>query len=150
MHLAVAMHWAISYRISEHHSKKFKENMVAYLQCLLDLYPNIQLCPNHHAALHIGPLLTQFGPMHGWWMFPFERVIGILQGINTNSKLGKHWKQTGYKEITYENCIGKLETMMLKTFCAGANLRALLKSKSCPTVLKAVVPILEQQWNQNQ
>ena len=38
---------------------------------------------------------------------------------------------------------------MLKTFCAGANLRALLQSESCPTALKAVVPILEQQWNQN-
>jgi hypothetical protein len=76
--------------------------MIAYLQCLLDLYPNIQFRPNHHTALHIGPLLTQFGPAYGWWMFPFERVIGILQQINTNSKLGKQWKQTGYKEITYE------------------------------------------------
>ena len=45
--------------------KNFEENMVAYLQCLLDLYSNIQLCPNHHAALHIGPLLTQFRPVHG-------------------------------------------------------------------------------------
>lgn len=38
---------------------------------------------------------------------------------------------------------------MLKTFCAGANLRALLQSESCPTVLKTAVPILERQWNQN-
>jgi hypothetical protein len=38
---------------------------------------------------------------------------------------------------------------MLKTFCAGANLRALLQSGSCPTALKAAVPILERQWNQN-
>jgi hypothetical protein len=149
MHLAVAVRWATSYRTSERHSEKFEENMVAYLQCLLDLYPNIQLRPNHHAALHIGPLLKQFGPAHGWWMFPFERVIGALQGINTNSKLGKHWKQTRYKEITYENCIGELETTMLKTFCAGANLKALLQSESCPTTLKTAVPILERQWNQN-
>jgi hypothetical protein len=48
-----------------------------------------------------------------------------------------------------KNCIGELETTMLKTFCAGANLRALLQSKSCPTALKAAVPILERQWNQN-
>jgi hypothetical protein len=149
MHLAIAVRWATSYRTSEHHSEKFEENMVAYLQCLLDLYPNIRFRPNHHAALHIGPLLTQFGPAHGWWMFPFERVIGILQGIKTNSKLGEHWKQTRYKEITYQNCIGELETTMLKTFCAGANLKALLQSDSCPTVLKATVPILERQWNQN-
>ena len=90
MHLAVAVRWGTSYRISEHHSQLFEENMVAYLRLLLKLYPNIQFRPNHHAALHIGPLLTQFGPVHGWWMFPFERVIGILQKINTNSKMGKY------------------------------------------------------------
>ena len=98
MHLAVAVGMATSYRTSEHHSEKFEENTVAYLRCLLDLYPNIQLRPNHHAALHIGPLLTQFGPAHGWWMFPFERVIGILQRINSNSKLGEHWKQLRYRD----------------------------------------------------
>ena len=38
---------------------------------------------------------------------------------------------------------------MLKTFCAGANLKAILQSKSCPTALKAAIPILERQWNQN-
>ena len=38
---------------------------------------------------------------------------------------------------------------MLRTFCAGANLRALLQSESCPTALKAAVSVLEQQWNQN-
>ena len=149
MHLAVTMCWATSYRTSECYSEKFEENMVAYLRCLLDLYPNIQFRPNHHTVLHIGSFLTQFGPVHSWWMFPFERVIGILQGINTNSKLGKQWKQTTCKEITYKNCIDELETTMLKTFCASANLRALLQSESCPTVLNAAVPILEQQWNQD-
>jgi hypothetical protein len=90
MHLAVAVRWGTSYRISEHHSQLFEENMVAYLRLLLELYPNIQFRPNHHTALHIGPLLTQFGPVHSWWMFPFERVIGILQKFNTNSKMGKY------------------------------------------------------------
>src|ERR1700678_1335643 len=90
MHLAVAVRWGASYRTSEHHSQMFDENMVAYLWLLLELYPNIQFRPNHHVALHIGPLLTQFGPVHSWWMFPFERVIGILQKVNTNSKMGKY------------------------------------------------------------
>lgn len=102
MHLAVAVRWATSYKTSEYHSEKFEENMVAYLRCLLDLYPNIQFRPNHHNALHIGPLLTQFGPAYGWWMFPFERVIGILQQMTTNSKLGKQWKQTRYNKHTYK------------------------------------------------
>ena len=90
MHLAVAVRWGTSYRTSERHSRLFEENMVAYLRLLLELYPDIQFRPNHHVALHIGPLLTQFGPVHSWWMFPFERVIGILQKVNTNSKMGKY------------------------------------------------------------
>jgi hypothetical protein len=89
MHLAVAVRWGTSYRSSDHHSKVFTKNMKEYLQNLLDLYPHIQFRPNHHAALHIGPLLSRFGPVHGWWAFPFERVIGILQKIKTNDKIGK-------------------------------------------------------------
>jgi hypothetical protein len=33
-------------------------------------------------------MLLRFGPIHGWWMFPFERVIGLLQQFNTNSEMG--------------------------------------------------------------
>jgi hypothetical protein len=90
MHLAIAVRWGTSYRTSKHHSQMFQDHMKAYLQSLLDLYPDIKLRPNHHAALHIGDLLTRLGPVHGWWMFPFERVIGILQKINTNDKMGKY------------------------------------------------------------
>jgi hypothetical protein len=38
---------------------------------------------------------------------------------------------------------------MLKTFCAGANLKALLQSDRCPSVLKLAVPLLERKWNQD-
>ena len=57
---------------------------------LARIIPHIQFHPNHHVALHIGPLLMQFGPIHSWWMFLFERIIDILQKINTNSKMGKY------------------------------------------------------------
>jgi hypothetical protein len=89
MQLAVAIRWGTSYKTSAQHSQKFEENLVLYLRSLLILYPDIKFRPNHHASLHIGPLLAQFGPVHGWWMFPFERIIGLLQKINTNNKMGK-------------------------------------------------------------
>ena len=38
---------------------------------------------------------------------------------------------------------------MLKTFCAGANLKALLQSERCPAILKVAVPLLERKWDQN-
>jgi len=39
---------------------------------------------------------------------------------------------------------------MLKTFCAGANLKALLQGDRCPSALKMAVPILERKWDQGQ
>ena len=39
---------------------------------------------------------------------------------------------------------------MLKTFCAGANLKALLQSDRCPSALKMAVPLLEKKWDQGQ
>lgn len=87
--LATAIRWATSYRTSQEHADQFMSCMQAYLNSLKGLYPRMRFRPNHHAALHIGPFLPRFGPMPGWWMFPFERIIGILQKIKTNYKLGK-------------------------------------------------------------
>ena len=92
MNLAIAVRWGTSYRTSRVHAEKFQDYYQRYLSSLVELYPDISLRPNHHAALHIPQLLLQFGPVHGWWMFPFERVIGNLQKVNTNNKVGK-WKR---------------------------------------------------------
>jgi len=43
---------------------------------------------NIHAALHIYDFLLLFGPVASWWTFPFERMIGALQKINTNDGIG--------------------------------------------------------------
>jgi hypothetical protein len=89
MLLATAIRWATSYLTSELHAAQYMICMTAYLNTLKELYPNFPWRPNHHTALHIGPFLLLFGPMHGWWMFVFERVIGKLQKISTNYKLGE-------------------------------------------------------------
>lgn len=87
--LAAAIQWATSYRTSGMHAALYLDSLVAYYEVLKTLYPKMSWRPNHHAALHIGPQLLQFGPMHGWWMFVFERVIGLLQKTNTNFKVGE-------------------------------------------------------------
>ena len=89
MLLATAICWATSYRTSILHAAQYMICMVAYLNTLKDLYPNLAWRPNHHATLYIGPFLLLFGPMHSWWMFVFKRVIGKLQKLNTNYKLGE-------------------------------------------------------------
>lgn len=90
MFLAIAIRWGTSHVTSERHAMMFTHYMEKYLQSLRTLRPDLTLHPNHHNALHIGENLLRYGPMHGFWMFPFERVIGKLQQINTNQKLGMY------------------------------------------------------------
>ncbi|KAJ7136506.1 hypothetical protein C8R43DRAFT_893851 [Mycena crocata] len=68
------------------HCKKF---LLKYRAGLNKLFPDYKCHPNHHMALHIPDFLELFGPIHGWWTFPFERLIGKLQKVRTNYKPGK-------------------------------------------------------------
>ncbi|OSD02717.1 hypothetical protein PYCCODRAFT_1444830 [Trametes coccinea BRFM310] len=64
-----------------------------------------ELVPNHHLSLHLAACLLLFGPVHGWWAFPFERFNGILERLSTNN-------QTNQIPLTF-----------MHTFTAGAELR---------------------------
>ena len=131
--LATAIRWATSYRTSQEHVDQFMSCMQGYLNSLKELYPRMRFRPNHHASLHTGLFLLRFGPMPGWWMFPFERNIGILQKINTNYKLGKRSNVTCmFTSLTHSQPIGEIETTMLKSFCAAANFKALLQRTNNP------------------
>lgn len=88
MYLSMAIRIATSFKSSSEHVEKYTTYMTAYLELLLDLYPGTSFTPNQHRALHIGHGLARFGPAPGWWMFPFERLIGILQRTNHNFKIG--------------------------------------------------------------
>ena len=87
--LATAIRWATSHWTSAMHVEEYTKNMKKYLEILRDLRPTQPFCPNHLNALLIGRYLRLYGPVQGWWMFPFERVIGDLQRSNTNNKPGK-------------------------------------------------------------
>lgn len=87
--LATALRWATSNRTSKRHAEEYMKNMRAYLLILRQLFPDKKLMTNHHNALYLGEMLLRFGPARGWWMFPFERVIGLLQKFNMNNKIGE-------------------------------------------------------------
>ena len=88
MLLATAIQWGTSHRTSSLHARTYKDYMSQYLAGIRALRPELDLHPNHHNALHLPEFFPLFGPMHGWWMYPFERVNGILQSTPSNFKLG--------------------------------------------------------------
>jgi len=67
----------------------YLQHMQSYLTGLQELFPQYKFRPNHHMALHLHEYLMCFGPVHVWWTFPFERIIGTLQRISTSCKIGK-------------------------------------------------------------
>jgi hypothetical protein len=37
--------------------------------------------PNMHLALHLPAQLRDFGPVQGWWCFPYERLMGVASKL---------------------------------------------------------------------
>lgn len=58
------------------------------MEGIKQLFPQYQIHANHHMALHLYEYLCQFSPVHRWWTFPFERLIGMLERIPMNFKIG--------------------------------------------------------------
>jgi len=73
---------------SDNHQREYLSHMVAYRQELKRLFPDYEYCANHHIAFHIPEFMSYYGPVHGWWSYPFERMIGMLQRTSTNHKPG--------------------------------------------------------------
>ncbi len=77
--LAIAIRWATSHHVSAKHIEQYEKNMKDYLKTLKELQPSQRFCPNHINTLLVSKYLRLYGPIRGWRMFPFERVIGDLQ-----------------------------------------------------------------------
>ena len=68
----------------------------AYIQCMTEyikqlplLHPGANLKPKHHMSMHLPFFFQLFGPARSWWTFPFERLIGQIQRLLSNHKMGK-------------------------------------------------------------
>jgi hypothetical protein len=70
----------------------YLHHMQNYLKGLRELFPRYRFLPNQHMALHLAEYLQLYGPVHSWWTFPFERLIGMLQRIPNNFQNGRFFR----------------------------------------------------------
>lgn len=80
---------ATSHTASASNADEYLQCMTRYLKGVQRLFPGYKCVPNQHMAMHIHEYLLRFGPVHAWWTFPFERLIGMLQHMPNNGKIGK-------------------------------------------------------------
>ncbi|KAI0349527.1 hypothetical protein OH77DRAFT_1499521 [Trametes cingulata] len=113
VHLVIAVDQATRRTMTPDRARLFDHHMLEYLRTLRALFDH-QLVPNHHLSLHLASCLLLFGPVHGWWAFPFERFNGILQRLNNSSQ------------------IEKVPLSFMHLFTVGAELRWLMASVDWP------------------
>nr|VWO97532.1 Adenylate cyclase (EC (ATP pyrophosphate-lyase) (Adenylyl cyclase) [Ganoderma boninense] len=113
IHLVVAVDLATRRTMSPARIQLFDKNIELYIQGLRSIYDH-PLVPNHHMSLHLQECLRLFGPVRGWWAFPFERYNGLLQRLNTNHKPRE------------------MPSTFMKYFYLGANLRGLVGAIAWP------------------
>lgn len=88
MDLIRAVNIAGSLRISEPDIKAYDDALLRYLNGMKDLYKHATVKPNHHIAIHLSEFLREFGPVHSWRAYAFERFNYLLQSLNTNKQSG--------------------------------------------------------------
>ncbi|CAK5266290.1 unnamed protein product [Mycena citricolor] len=88
MHLIAAVDLASSRKMIQGNDAKVQNHLLKYRTALHACFPEYTAHPNHHLALHIPHFLRLFGPVHGWWAYPFERMNGKMLRIKTNYKPG--------------------------------------------------------------
>lgn len=74
---------------SEEYIQLYEEYIMRYLRTMKVLYLEASIKPNHHLAVHLIMFLRQFGPVHSWRAYAFERFNHMLQNIDTNRRIGK-------------------------------------------------------------
>ncbi|KAF9233015.1 hypothetical protein BU15DRAFT_7288, partial [Melanogaster broomeanus] len=89
MSLVSAVYLACARTMTLERASAYRSCIASYVGNLKSLYPSFSLRPNHHASFHIFDYLVLFGPVHSWWTFPFERLIGVLQRLPSNHKPGE-------------------------------------------------------------
>lgn len=60
------------------------ENLVEFCKAFETLYGKENCTPNMHMHLHLKQSVFNYGPVYGFWCFPFERFNGILGSFQKN------------------------------------------------------------------
>lgn len=55
--------------------------------------------PNHHYATHVPECIYDFGPLHCFWTFLFERINKVLKSYNSANHSGGELEVSFFREF---------------------------------------------------
>ncbi|KAJ3766154.1 hypothetical protein FB446DRAFT_654216 [Lentinula raphanica] len=130
MSLTCASLTIVKNRLTPERREFFRQAFRKHIMGLKKNFPGF-LLPSHHLAFHIHDFMETFSNVRYWWCFPFERLIGKLQRIGTNHK------------------IGMFEYTLLHSFIKGASFRQWLLRSDCPPLLQYCGELLDKAYGYN-
>lgn len=147
MSLVSAVIVACKRTVTKERQEAYGRHISNYTQRLSELYPDFEHRPNNHVAFHIYDFLALFGPVHSWWTFPFERLIGQLQRMPSNHKFGTRVHNSCFHALNLY--LGQLEFTMLQSFTRAGKLRRWLSRPDCPEAVKECKALFDKSYPQN-
>lgn len=81
--------------------KRFEKHYQNYSDKVGTLFRSVKFQPNHHFALHILEQMQAWSPLRGVAEFGGERLIGFLQKLRTNNKIGEPVPSCSYPTYTH-------------------------------------------------
>ena len=122
----------------------YRSHIAKWVSGLADLYPDKDARTNNHMAFHIYDFLLLFGPMHSWWCFPFERLIGQLQRLGHNHKFGSY---SNLLSLIYANKFtGQLEATLFRSFLRAGKVKRWLAREDCPPAIKECKSLFDKAY----
>lgn len=70
--------------ISHQDLMKADEKLIEFCNTYENLYGKEKCTPNMHMHLHLSKSVLNYGPVHAFWCFPFERYNGVLGSFQKN------------------------------------------------------------------
>lgn len=134
---------ALSHTTSYSHADAMQQHLLDYLHGLKELFPSYKFRPNHHMALHLPEYIKLYGPVHSWWAFPHERVIGMLQHISTNYKTGM-CDSFSVLSVIVQLILGEYEATISCSFVRSSNLRNIFFRHGTPQVIRNCESIFQR------
>ncbi|KAL6299063.1 hypothetical protein BKA93DRAFT_830185 [Sparassis latifolia] len=92
---------------------------------LIRLYGKSSIKPNHHYSIHTTECVHDFGPLHDFWSFLYERLNKVLKSYNTNNHGDGELETTFFAEFHRTTASARVVNLMAHDAAGGLHIQQL-------------------------
>ena len=132
--------------------KEADDMIMEFCWSFVNLYGKSLLTPNMHLRGHLASVIQDYGPVYSFWLFPYERLNGILGSYHTNSQnisvqlMTRFWDHDLYSTYKWpQDMIDTFYPVISKCKCSVGSLKqsTLETELSSDFIITPIPPIYE-------